>query len=41
MLQLCEAMDEFYPREIDKIRTRIDRFEVVRTYWESREDVWA
>ena len=41
MLQLCEAMDEFYPREIDKIRTRIDRFEAVRTYWESREDVWA
>ena len=41
MLQLCEAMDEFYPREIDKIRSRIDRFEAVRTYWESREDVWA
>ena len=41
MLQLCEAMGEFYPREIDKIRTRIDRFESVRTYWESREDVWV
>lgn len=41
MLQLCEAMGEFYPREIDKIQTRIDRFESVRTYWESREDVWA
>ena len=41
MLQLCEAMGEFYPREIDKIQTRMDRFESVRTYWESREDVWA
>ena len=41
MLQLCEAMGEFYPREIDKIQTRIDRFESVRTYWESREDVWV
>lgn len=41
MLQLCDAMDEFYPREIDKIRSRMERFEAVRAYWTSREDVWS
>lgn len=41
MLQLCGAMDEFYPREIGKIRERIDRFAVVRKQWESKEDVWG
>jgi hypothetical protein len=40
MLQLCDAMMEFYPREIDKIRSRIDRFADVRAYWESKQDVW-
>lgn len=41
MLQLCDTMDEFYPREIGKIRARIDRFAAVRNQWESKEDVWA
>lgn len=41
MLQLCDAMDEFYPREIGKIRSRMERFEAVRAYWNSREDVWS
>ena len=40
MLQLCDAMMEFYPREIDKIRSRMDRFANVRAYWESKQDVW-
>lgn len=40
MLQLCDAMMEFYPREISKIRSRMDRFADVRTYWESKQDVW-
>ena len=40
MLQLCDAMMEFYPREIDKIRSRMDRFANVKVYWESRQDVW-
>ena len=40
MLQLCDAMMEFYPREIDKIRSRMDRFVNVRAYWESKQDVW-
>ena len=40
MLQLCNAMMEFYPREIDKIHNRMDRFTDVRAYWESKQDVW-
>ena len=40
MLQLCDAMIEFYPREIDKIRNRMDRFAEVRADWESRQDLW-
>ena len=40
MLQLCDTLSEFYPKEILKIQTRIDRFDQEKTYWESREDVW-
>lgn len=36
MLQLCDALDIFYPKEILKIEKRIDRFAKVRTFWESR-----
>ena len=41
MLQLCDAMMAFYPREIEKITERIQRFESVREYWVNKEDVWA
>ena len=41
MLQLCRTMSEFYPREILKIRDRMDRFDTAREYWESKDDVWA
>lgn len=40
MLQLCDAMLEFYPKEILKIQDRIGRFVEVQAYWESREDIW-
>lgn len=40
MLQLCDAMMEFYPREIGKIHQRLQRFEKVREHWSGREDVW-
>ncbi len=40
MLQLCEVMIEFYPREIGKIMDRIDRFNSVKEYWKSKEDIW-
>ena len=38
MLQLCDALDLFYPKEIVKINTRIERFRKVREYWENRPD---
>ena len=41
MLQFCDAMMEFYPREIAKIGERIQRFEEVRAQWDAKEDVWA
>ncbi|MCY3822116.1 MAG: hypothetical protein OXH52_22630 [Gammaproteobacteria bacterium] len=41
MLQLCDVMMAFYPREIEKIIERIQRFESVREYWVNKEDVWA
>lgn len=40
MLQLCEVMMEFYPREIAKIRDRMGRFDRVKAFWESKEDIW-
>ena len=41
MLQLCNTLFEFYPKEITKIQKRIGRFDEVKTYWESREDIWG
>ena len=40
MLRLCEVMDEFYPKEIGKIQDRIIRFNSVKEFWESKEDIW-
>ena len=39
MLQLCDVMMGFYPREIVKIKKRIQRFESVKEYWENKQDV--
>ena len=36
MLQLCDALDVFYPKEILKIEKRIDRFAKVRAFWENK-----
>lgn len=41
MLELCEHILQYYPREISKIETRIGRFESVRNYWEQKDDVWS
>lgn len=41
MLQLCEEMLEFYPKEIAKIHDRIIRFEEVKSTWQARVDVWS
>lgn len=40
MLELCDTLFEFYPKEIQKIQERVGRFEDVKAYWKSREDVW-
>lgn len=38
MLQLCDALDLFYPNEIAKITQRIDHFKNIREYWENQPD---
>ena len=38
MLELCDAMLEFYPKEIAKINDRIDFASEVRRTWEVRDD---
>jgi len=38
MLQLCAALDLFYPNEISKITHRIDYFKNIREYWENQPD---
>ena len=41
MLQFCDIMLDFYPKEINKIKDRQDRFADVKKYWERKEDVWG
>lgn len=41
MLDLCEAMLEFYPREIAKINDRMGYIEQVRQAWRDRADIWT
>ena len=38
MLELCDALFEFYPREIAKIDKRVEHFKKVREQWEKRRD---
>ena len=38
MLELCDTMLEFYPREIAKINDRIDFASKVRRTWEALDD---
>lgn len=38
MLELCDTLLEFYPKEIGKIYERIDRFKEVRKFWEKKRD---
>ena len=40
MLNLCEIMFDFYPKEIQKIQERIGRFQEVKRHWEQKTDVW-
>lgn len=38
MLEFCDVMLEFYPKEIAKIGERITRFEKVREYWQAHTE---
>lgn len=40
MLELCDVMLDFYPREIAKIHKRVTRFEEIRTAWQAKPDIW-
>lgn len=38
MLELCDVMLEFYPKEIAKIGERVSRFEQVHEFWSKKAD---
>lgn len=38
MLELCDTLLEFYPKEIAKIDKRIEKFKKIRAEWEKRPD---
>ncbi len=38
MLDFCDVMIEFYPKEIAKIGERVSRFEQVREFWTQKAD---
>ena len=40
MLELCDAMLNFYPREIAKIEDRISYIESVKQTWQDKPDIW-
>jgi hypothetical protein len=41
MLEMCDALLEFYPKEIAKIGRRTTRFEQVKDLWTKKPDVWV
>ncbi len=41
MLELCDVMLAFYPREIAKIADRIDHIEGVKQTWQDKPDIWS
>lgn len=40
MLQLCDNLFQFYPKEVSKIESRISHFSDVKEHWGNREDIW-
>lgn len=38
MLELCDTMLEFYPKEIGKICERINHFKKIRKFWEKKSE---
>ena len=41
MLELCDLMLEFYPKEISKIKDRFQSFENTKTFWKAKADIWS
>lgn len=39
MLELCEVLLEFYPREIGKIQERAGYFEKIKAFWEQKPEL--
>lgn len=39
MLELCDTMLQFYPKEIGKIGKRVSYFERVKREWEAKQDI--
>jgi hypothetical protein len=40
MLELCDVLFEFYPREIEKVKGRIEYFNEVKKRWKEKTDIW-
>jgi len=40
MLELCDILFEFYPREIEKIGGRIEYFKEIKRRWQEKTDIW-
>lgn len=38
MVELCDSLLDFYPREINKIGQRIEYFQKVRAFWENKPE---
>jgi len=38
MLEFCDIMIEFYPKEITKIGHRLEKFEKIREFWFAKSD---
>jgi hypothetical protein len=38
MLELCDVMLEFYPKEIEKTQTRIEYFERIKSRWQAKPE---
>ncbi len=40
MLEFCDILSEYYPREILKVEDRIDYFKNVKKQWQKKPDIW-
>lgn len=40
MIEFCDVMLDFYPKEISKIHDRVNKFSTVKNDWISKKDLW-